>query len=606
MRLSLPQPSPDKVPGTRTTPLPDEAPGTRASLLPDEAPGPGISPDKVPGILTFLEEERSPVAKPTTLARTIARTPAEETELLHQEISACAELHTGMPTKNTIGTLQHGLMCPQPPYAMTHAATPLLMRYATHGCPVDCGKNWSRDHILLMLRRGPHQSALARKAMIQLRHETLEKRKHGYARVVKWGDIKNDIPPNLKISPVAMIPHKSKPYRCILDLSFGLEHNGITYPSVNELTNKLANQLSMGQLGFVVWRLINVMEANRQQGMPFWFAKLDVKDGFWRMAVKNEDAWNFAYVLPSLNKGDDVDDINLVIPNSLQMGWCESPPLFCTGSETARDIMVDLSTKDLPEHKYEKDMLNNEAIKLTKGAPASPTTLFESYVDDFITATNDGRHPHLQKLSRAMLHGIHAIFPPPETTGHSGHDSIAHKKLVAGDGVWNTRKEILGWEIDGANYTIQLPAKKSSDICALTKKCLKQREVPIGLFRKLAGKLQHASFAIPNGRALFTPFDMAMRDDPKQVVIDAALRQCLIDWRFLVQCLSNRPTHTQQLVAGAPHFIGYTDACKLSAGGGVVRGDAQTTPVFMADRMAGYNPKRSYHARQPNGTPNHQ
>ena len=111
--------------------------------------------------------------------------------------------------------------------------------------------------------------------------------------------------------------------------------------------------------------------------------------------------------------------------------------------------MVELSTKDLPAHKYETDMLNNEAIKSNAVAPVFPTTLFELYVDDFIAATNDGRRPHLENLSWAMLHGIHAIFPPPEVTGHSGHDSIAHKKLIAGDGVWNTKKEILGWEIDG-------------------------------------------------------------------------------------------------------------------------------------------------------------
>ena len=110
------------------------------------------------------------------------------------------------------------------------------------------------------------------------------------------------------------------------------------------------------------------------------------------MAVKNEDAWNFAYVLPSLCKSTDIDETELVIPNSLQMGWCESPPLFCTSSETARDIMVDLSTKDLAAHKYEVDMLKNSNIHNT-AKPATPTTLFESYVDDFIAATNEFARP---------------------------------------------------------------------------------------------------------------------------------------------------------------------------------------------------------------------
>ena len=40
-----------------------------------------------------------------------------------------------------------------------------------------------------------------------------------------------------------------------------------------------------------------------------------------------------------------------------------------------------------------------------------------------------------------------------------------HIKKFAGDGVWDTKKEILGWDIDRVEYTIQLPAKKCVDIC---------------------------------------------------------------------------------------------------------------------------------------------
>ena len=134
------------------------------------------------------------------------------------------------------------------------------------------------------------------------------------------------------------------------------------------------------------------------------------------------------------------------------------------------------------------------------------------------------------------------------TCGHSDHDSIAHKKLVEGDGVWSTRKEILGWDVDGASYTIQLPAKKCTDVCALIKRGLKTPRVPSKRFQKLAGKLQHASLALPSGWSLFTPFDMAMKDDPAVVHIDKNLCQCLRDWRVLVQCLAQRPTHLRQLV----------------------------------------------------------
>ena len=125
--------------------------------------------------------------------------------------------------------------------------------------------------------------------MRQLRQETEDKIKHNYARVVKWGDIKNDLPPKLKISPVAMIPQKLKPFGCILDLLFTLFRKGIKYSSVNERTRKMARPEAMVQLGKVVRRIIHLMAKHRHHGHPFKFAKLDVKDGFWRMAVADDD-----------------------------------------------------------------------------------------------------------------------------------------------------------------------------------------------------------------------------------------------------------------------------------------------------------------------------
>jgi hypothetical protein len=69
---------------------------------------------------------------------------------------------------------------------------------------------------------------------------------------------------------------------------------------------------------------------------PFMFSKVDLEDGYWRMAVNKADAWNFAYVLPGAGPHDR---IQLVISDALQMGWSESPPFFCSATETVRDII---------------------------------------------------------------------------------------------------------------------------------------------------------------------------------------------------------------------------------------------------------------------------
>ena len=93
-----------------------------------------------------------------------------------------------------------------------------------------------------------------------------------------------------------------------------------------------------------------------------------------------------------------------------------------------------------------------------------------------------------------------------------------------GAGIWDFYKDILGWDLDGIQYTFQLPPKKCRDICTSMHKLLKNLRFALNQFQKLAGKLQHASLGIPIRRSLFTPLDMAMRGDPEFITITPILR----------------------------------------------------------------------------------
>ena len=59
---------------------------------------------------------------------------------------------------------------------------------------------------------GPHISALDPEAMDQLQSEVKEKEVLGQAKVVLWDDIKRDLPKALKVSCIAIIPHKSRKF----------------------------------------------------------------------------------------------------------------------------------------------------------------------------------------------------------------------------------------------------------------------------------------------------------------------------------------------------------------------------------------------------------
>ena len=112
--------------------------------------------------------------------------------------------------------------------------------------------------------------------------------------------------------------------------------------------------------------------------------------------------------------------MQIVIPNSLQMGWCESPLFFCAALETARDIISSLLNTKLNPHPFEHHMLPKIFESLPLGDIASTVALIEVFVDDFIGCIDDITKTKLLQTTWAMLHGIHSMFPPPQITGHNG------------------------------------------------------------------------------------------------------------------------------------------------------------------------------------------
>lgn len=134
--------------------------------------------------------------------------------------------------------------------AMEHPAGPLLQEWVEYGCPTHTGTNWTREQMQAAIERGPHKSAREPEAIQHFQDEIEEKVKVGQAKVILWDDIKDNPPPQLKISPVAAIPHKSKAYRSILDLSFRLRlKEGGVLPAVNDTTVKTAPAGAIDQIG---------------------------------------------------------------------------------------------------------------------------------------------------------------------------------------------------------------------------------------------------------------------------------------------------------------------------------------------------------------------
>ena len=100
--------------------------------------------------------------------------------------------------------------------------------------------------------------------------------------------------------------------------------------------------------------------------------------GTGKWLLPEEDKWHFAYMLPKEHLDKPTQ---LVIPSSLQMGWCDSPAYFCAASE-----MGCKPIGSLDEHPLEGMLLCPEdwLDSIIKAKLANFVHLLEVYINDFI------------------------------------------------------------------------------------------------------------------------------------------------------------------------------------------------------------------------------
>jgi hypothetical protein len=177
---------------------------------------------------------------------------------------------------------------------------------------------------------------------------------------------------------------------------------------------------------------------------------------------------------------------------------------------------------------------------------------------------------------------VHSVFPPPEVTGHSGQDPVSLKKLLDGEGLWDVRKEILGWMFDGASRCIEITEGRQDKIRTEIKAVLRIRSgVPFNRVEKIVGKLRHAAIGVPAGKYLFGPINRLIGMQPKMVFWDRApeAERAMRDWRQLIHECAKEPTNTRELVPGELDYTGTLDASGEGAGGVWLPGERRLKPT---------------------------
>ena len=353
--------------------------------------------------------------------------------------------------------------------------------------------------------------------------------------------------------------------------------------SVNDTTEKVAPQGSIDQIGEALSRIIYAF-AETDEDAKIFMAKWDIKDGFWRMGGEEGQEYNFAYVLPQ----PPGYPTTLVIPTSLQMGWVESPPLFCAASETARDIIeeyIETQVSSLPAHKFIKHVMTSETIQELPAIGEEETGfmyMVEVYVDDFMSMVIPVTRQQLDHTATAVMTGIHDVFP---ADADDDEDPISLKKLKQREGEYSTRKTLLGFDFDGEHKTMWLEEAKREKLLTVLKGWIRmasrERGIAFAEFRSVTAKIRHAFTCIPQGVALLLPCNRILKREPRYVYLhrNEQLLRSIKGCRTLLRESFREPTRCRELTSRWPDFVGIVDASSHGVGGVVFGENSRCVPT---------------------------
>jgi hypothetical protein len=321
-----------------------------------------------------------------------------------------------------------------------------------------------------------------------------------------------------------------------------------------------------------------------------YLSKIDIADGFYRIAIRSNDVPKLAIMFPTAEGEEPLVGLPLVLP----MGWKQSPPLFTAATETVADLANTKLTDMKPSAPHRLDLLSETPIRfdpppmVSAQGPASlplpptgrrrwqakprPVKSWDVYVDDFIGMVQGNRN-HRTHVKRILLSSLDEVMRRLDDADdvHRQEPALV-KKMLKGDATWATRKIVLGWMLDTCAMTIQLPAHHVLRLLELVDSISPtQRRTTVKKWQKLLSELQSMVLAIPGGRGLFSVLQHVLRakcDHGTRVRLSREVHRVLADFRWLAMDLTARPKRMAEVIPKAtPDTLGAQDAVAFGMGG---------------------------------------
>ena len=450
---------------------------------------------------------------------------------------------------------------------------------------------WTDQQRDVCIQRGCHQSATLHAEF--LRDEMAGFIEDRFFIVLPYDIIRHA--EQLMLTPCAVKEERERKPRLLCDHSWNWG-----WPSINEATIPHAPPEAM-QFGGALPRILYLIRHANPRFGPLRLSKQDIKDGFYRLFLRVLDCLRMALILPRYEGEPQL----IAVPMACTMGWVQSPPTFCTMSETICDLTnhaFEKSPYEADAHRLEPhatpaddldrsntprprdqdhagadlslalphDMLANEedeAVPPSNCALSKPAGATDVFMDDFIQLGQGGVQRMLC-LRRHLFHCIDQVLARPEVSAHPRNEAVSLKKLQKGDGSWATRKTILGWELDTLRQTIELPAHRKLELASIFADLATAKRVSHKRWQRILGKLRFVSVAIPGSAGLFSALQMALnQSNGHRIRIGARLRQHIDAFSRLAASLRTRPTYLAEIVPQEPTLLGATDAAKAGMGG---------------------------------------
>lgn len=457
--------------------------------------------------------------------------------------------------------------------SIPHPAAQLLETLREFGAPVLMSSpSWSIEELDLAVQRGAHRST--QEHLDFLREEFSDMFEAGHWLVLPYSLVKSIR--GLRLSPTGVVPQRDRRPRTIVDYTFYL---------VNQSTMNVAPDSL--QFGHALLRILQRLHRADTRKGTIYLAKIDIADAFMRIRLSLTGLLALGALLPNYPGEEPLVALPMVLP----MGWQSSPQYLCAVTETIADLtnarfeadrlatlphrldkVADTAPEPIQRETGIEDGLPQPMVR-SRGPRQAALNMVDVFMDDFILCSQLPKKER-QAARRTLFESIDAVIRPlADGDNPNRKEPNSLKKLLKGDGSWDTRKVILGWLIDTEERTIELPPHRRLRLQEILAEFPRhQRRTSRRKWQQLIGELRSMVLAIPGGRGLFSQLQAILDYAPDarpsdRIHLTHAVHDQLDDFRWLAQRLASRPTRWGELVDTDPRFIGAVDASGIGMGG---------------------------------------